>query len=151
MSHAFPETRVFFFLAQVIIGPTALAVKKWTLSHVLTEVFKIIFNDFLCHYHMFQLSRFQRLAPVLLFITGISCFEMILIWMSDIYKFCELITLFISWTWKSWLSYDIKCLRCSWPPPSSWAVDSCQQKPLLFRHYQTNRREQVWESIRCNF
>ena len=47
--------------------------------------------------------RFQRAAPVLPFITEISRFEMILIWMSDIYEFFKSITFFINWMWKSWL------------------------------------------------
>ena len=39
------------------------------------------------------------------------------------------ITLFINSMWRTWLLV-IRCVRCSWPPSSSWAIDPCQQKHL---------------------
>ena len=54
-------------------------------------------------YHMFQLSRFPWAAAVLLFISEISCLEMILAWMSDIYESSKLITLSINLMSKAWL------------------------------------------------
>ena len=58
---------------------------------------------------MFQLSRFEREAPILRgppvlpFLPEISRFEMILAGMSNIYEFFKSITLFTNSTWKSWL------------------------------------------------
>ena len=43
---------------------------------------------------MFQLSRFERTAPVFPFLAEISRFEMILACMPDIYEFFKSITLF---------------------------------------------------------
>ena len=53
--------------------------------------------------HMFQLSRFEKTTPVLPFLLKISCFEVILAWMSDIYEFLKSIILFRNLIWKSWL------------------------------------------------
>ena len=48
-------------------------------------------------------------------------------------------------------SNEIRCVRCSRPLSSSWAVDPCQQKHQLFWHERKKRRERVWELIVCNF
>ena len=99
----YEETRVFFFLAPVVKGPTALALKKWTLWHVLTKVFQVIFNGCLYRNHMFQLSHFEREAPV--FRGQLQSSYLLLkspvlkwswLWISHIYKFYKLTTLFIN-------------------------------------------------------
>ena len=54
-------------------------------------------------FHMFQLSRFERTAPVLSFLLEISHFEMILAWMSDVYEFFKSVTPFTTLMWKPWL------------------------------------------------
>ena len=48
-------------------------------------------------------SRFQRTAPALPVLPEISRFEMIPVWVSDIYEFFKSITLFTNSIWKSWL------------------------------------------------
>ena len=47
-------------------------------------------------------SRFKRTTSVLPFLSEISCFEIALASMSDIYKFFKSITLFTNSLWKSW-------------------------------------------------
>ena len=48
-------------------------------------------------------SLFKWAAPILPFLPEISCFEMTLIWMSDIYEFFRSVTLFTNSMEKSWL------------------------------------------------
>ena len=48
-------------------------------------------------------SRFEMTAPALPVLPEISRFEMIPVWMSDIYEFFKSITLFTNSIWKPWL------------------------------------------------
>ena len=77
----------------------------------------------------------------------VSRFEMILAWMSDMYKFSQVYQTFYKLDVKILAASDeIRCVRCSWPPSSSSSRFACQQK-YCFGIIKNKRREcQEWVS-----
>ena len=95
-------------------------------------------SKFWTNQHMFQLSRFERKAPVLLFLPEISGFEMILAWMSNIYEF-QVGHAFHKLDVKILASNEIRCVSCS--------GDNLHHEQWICSR---KRRERVWEPIVCD-